>query len=170
MIRSSRRHFVQLLTAGTGFTLLAPAATLALPATAQPGKEKPAPLAVELVKEFVSKAHSDLDRVKVLLAQEPGLLNAAWDWGGGDFETALEAAGHTGRADIAQLLLQNGARLNLFCAAMLGHLDLVRATLTALPELKNSKGPHGLMLLHHARKGGAAAAPVLHYLESIGAS
>jgi hypothetical protein len=33
-----------------------------------------------------------------------------------------------------------------------------------------SKGPHGLTFLHHARKGGEAAVPVLHYLESLGAS
>jgi hypothetical protein len=169
MENSSRRHFLQLVTAGAGVTLLAPAA-LALPQTLQPGKPKPPPLAAELVKDFVTSAHNSLDKVKALLTQEPGLLNAAWDWGGGDFETALEAAGHVGRPDIAQHLLQNGARMNLFCAAMLGHLDLVRATLTALPDLKTSKGPHGLMLLHHARKGGAAAEKVLQYLESIGAS
>ena len=136
---------------------------------AQEKPKKPPPLDFELVKEFVGKSHNDLNRVKELLAQQPGLLNAAWDWGGGDFETGLEAAGHVGRKDIAQFLLQNGARMNIFCAAMLGRLDIVKSILTVYPELKTSKGPHGLQLLHHARKGGDEAKPVLQYLESIGA-
>ena len=39
-------------------------------------------------------AHGDLQRSKELLELQPGLLNAAWDWGGGDFETALGGASH----------------------------------------------------------------------------
>ena len=131
---------------------------------------KPPALAPELVKEFVGKSHSDLARVKELYAQEPGLLNASHDHGGGDFETGLEAAGHVGNRDIALFLLEKGARMNIFCAAMLGRLDIVKAVLGAFPELKNSKGPHGLMLKHHARKGGEEAKLVLEYLEQVGAS
>ena len=131
---------------------------------------KPPALAPELVQEFVNKAHSDLARTKELLLQEPGLLNARWDWGGGDFESALEGAGHMGRRDIAEFLLANGARMNIFCAAMLGQLDIVKATLDAYPNLKTSKGPHGLMLKHHATKGGEQAAVVLAYLEQIQAT
>lgn len=138
-------------------------------AAAQDRPQKPPPLDKELVKEFVTKAHSDLSRVKELFAQSPGLLNCSWDWGGGDFETGLEASGHIGKRDIAQFLLDNGARMNLFCAAMLGRIDIVKSTLTAFPNLKNSKGPHGLQLLHHAKKGGDGAKEVLQYLESIGA-
>jgi len=51
----------------------------------------------------------------------------------------------------------------------LGGLDVVKAILSAYPELKTSTGPHGLQLLHHANKGGVEAAPVLEYLKSIGA-
>ncbi|HRI58975.1 MAG TPA: hypothetical protein PK228_04615 [Saprospiraceae bacterium] len=133
------------------------------------GAQKPKgdPLAPELVKEWVAKAHSDLARVKELYTQEPRLLNASWDWGGGDFESALEAAGHVGNRDIAEFLLANGARMNLFCAAMLGKLDIVRATLDAFPDLKNSGGPHGLKLKHHALKGGEQAKGVLEYLTTI---
>ena len=40
-------------------------------------------LKINLVKEFVAVAHTDLNRVKDMLAQEPGLVNATWDWGGG---------------------------------------------------------------------------------------
>jgi hypothetical protein len=59
--------------------------------------------------------------------------------------------------------------MNIFCAAILGRLDVVKAILSVYPELKTSKGPHGLQLLHHAAKGGAEAARVLEYLKSIGA-
>ena len=132
-------------------------------------RKRPDPLEKELVKEFVVKGHSDLTRVKELLDKEPGLLNACWDWGGGDFETAIEGAGHMGNKEIANFLLQMGARMNIFCAAMLGRLDIVKSTLTIYPDLKFSKGPHGLQLLHHAKKGGDEALPVLEYLQSIGA-
>lgn len=133
-------------------------------------KDKGPALDKDLVKDFVGKAHKDLDGVKTLLAQEPGLLNCSYDWGGGDFETALEAAGHVGDRDIALFLLANGARMNIFCAAMLGQLEIVKQILTAFPDLKSSKGPHGLQLIHHAKKGWEEAEPVLKYLESIGAS
>lgn len=125
------------------------------------------PIKLELVKEFVSKAHSDLTRVKELLDQEPNLLNSSWDWGAGDFETGIGGAGHMGRVDIAEYLLSKGARMDIFVAAMLGHLDIVKATLTAYPTLKTSKGPHGLKLLHHARKGGDRAKVVLDYLVEV---
>jgi hypothetical protein len=124
----------------------------------------------ELVREFVAKAHNDLERVKELLEQEPNLLNATWDWGGGDFETGIGGAGHMGRTDIAEFLLSKGARMDIFCAAMLGKLDIVKATLDAYPQLKSSKGPHGLTLLHHARQGADQSKAVLDYLTQLGAS
>jgi hypothetical protein len=133
-------------------------------------QQKPDPLDKELVKEFVIKCHGDLNRTKEMLAQQPALLNASWDWGGGDFETGLEGAGHVGSREIAEFLLQKGARMNIFCAAMLGKIEIVRSVLTAFPELKTSKGPHGLQLLHHARKGGEQSKEVLDYLVSIGAA
>ena len=68
--------------------------------------EKPLPLEPALVNEFVLKAHGDLGVVKQLLEEEPALLNAAWDWGGGDWETGLGAASHVGRRDIAEFLLE----------------------------------------------------------------
>jgi hypothetical protein len=133
-------------------------------------QDKPAPLAPELVKEFVIAGHGNLAKTKEMLEQQPGLLNASWDWGGGDFESAIEGAGHVGNRELAEFLLSKGARASIFCAAMLGKLDIVQSTLTAFPNLKTSKGPHGLMLLHHAQKGGEIAKPVFEYLTSIGAS
>lgn len=159
----------ELLLTSAGSLILAPGKLLAQAAPANPPKERPAPLAPDLVKEFVTVGHGDFERVKALLTREPTLLNAAWDWGGGDFETALEAAGHVGNRPIAEFLISKGARMNLFCAVMLGQLELVRATLDANPALLESKGPHGLSLIHHAKKGGDGAAKVLAYLESKGA-
>jgi hypothetical protein len=122
---------------------------------------------MELVQEFVGAAHGDLDRVKQLLAQHPELINAAWDWGGGDWETALGAAAHTGRKDIARYLLDHGARIDLFAAAMLGEMRIVKAVITAFPSALHTPGPHGIPLIAHARAGGAEAAEVIEYLASL---
>jgi len=129
--------------------------------------EKPPALEVSMVQEFILKAHADIDRVKELLAQEPNLINSTWDWGGGDFETALGAAAHMGRRDIAEFLLANGARLDLFAAAMLGKLEIIKAALAAFPEAINIPGPHGIPLIAHAKAGGRDATQVLEYLESL---
>lgn len=129
--------------------------------------KKPA-LEAALVGEFVAKSHGDLDRVKELLAQEPALVNATWDWGGGDFETALGAAGHMGRKDIANYLLDHGARIDIFVAAMLGKLEIVKAALGAFPEAKEIPGPHGISLIVHAKAGGDEAQAVVDFLSSLG--
>lgn len=128
---------------------------------------KPAALETTLVQDFVRSAHADLDRVKELLAQEPALINSTWDWGGGDWETGLGGAAHMGRRDIALYLLENGARLDLFAAAMLGKLEIVKAALDSFPEAINTLGPHGIPLIAHAEAGGEAAKKVLEYLESL---
>ncbi len=127
---------------------------------------KPA-LAVKLVQEFVGVAHTDLNRVREMLEQEPGLVNATWDWGGGDFETALGAAAHMGAKDIANYLLEHGARLDIFAAAMLGRLEIVKAALAEYPEAINTPGPHDISLIAHAQAGGDDAKAVLEFLESI---
>lgn len=124
-------------------------------------------LELELVEEFVSKAHGDLERVKVLLTQEPALVNATWDWGGGDFETALGAAAHMGRKDIANFMLDHSARIDVFAAAMLGKLEIVKAVLGAFSKAMNIPGPHGIPLIAHAEAGGAEARAVLDYLKSL---
>ena len=129
-------------------------------------ESKPA-LATTLVQEFVGKAHGDLERVKELLAQEPNLVNATWDWGGGDFETALGAAAHMGRKDIANFLLENGARLDIFAAAMLGKLEIVKAALEAYPAALKTPGPHGIPLIAHAEASGPDGKAVLDYLQSL---
>jgi len=128
--------------------------------------EKPPPIEPELVAEFVLKAHGDLGVVKQLLEQEPAIVNAAWDWGGGDWETALGAAAHVGRRDIAEFLLEHGARIDVFAAAMLGEAEIVRAMLEAQPSLREARGPHGIPLISHAEAGGEQARAVLDLLGS----
>jgi hypothetical protein len=127
--------------------------------------EAPAALDATLVQSFVGNAHGDLDAVRAALRDEPRLANAAWDWGGGDFETAVGAAGHMGRRDIAELLLAHGARIDVFVAAMLGEVDVVRAILAAHPDAREAKGPHGIPLRAHAQAGGEEARAVLDLLD-----
>ena len=127
---------------------------------------KPA-LEASLVQDFVINAHGNLDRVQELLALEPALVNATWDWGGGDFETALGGAAHMGRKDIAGFLLENGARLDIFAAAMLGKLDIVKAALTTYPNALHTPGPHGIPLLVHAQAGGEEAKAVVDFLVTL---
>jgi hypothetical protein len=128
-------------------------------------EKKPA-IELFLVQEFVGKSHADLDGVKELLLREPALINSSWDWGGGDWETGLGAAAHMGRRDIAAYLLEHGARLDLFAAAMLGNLDIVKATLEAYPAALDIPGPHGIPLIAHAQAGGKEAVEVYGYLKS----
>jgi hypothetical protein len=146
----------------------AAAAGLMVPAIASQTKRvKPPALSDELVKEFVGAGHGNLDKVKEMLAKEPGLLNATWDWGGGDFEMAIGGAGHMGRADIARLLIGEGCRMDIFVATMLGELDIVKTMLAKYPNLKSSLGPHGITLMRHAEMGGTDAKPVFDYLQSL---
>jgi len=130
--------------------------------------DAPPQLDPEKVQSFVANAHGDLEVVRALLSEESALVNAAWDWGGGDWETGLGAAAHMGRRDIALFLLENGARLDIFAAAMLGDVEVVRAMLAAYPEKRDELGPHGIPLAAHARAGGDEARAVLDLLQTAG--
>ena len=131
--------------------------------------DRPPALDSETVESFVAKAHGDFDGVRALLEDEPALVNATWDWGGGDWETALGAAAHMGRRDIALYLLDHGARIDLFAAAMLGLVEIVQSIVSGAPELRDSTGPHGIPLIEHAKAGGDDAREVLDLLQGSGA-
>jgi len=120
-----------------------------------------------LAQDFVIYAHSDLEMVKKLLDREPGLVNASIDWGAGDWETALGGASHMGKKEIVEHLLSRGARIDIFCATMMGQLDAVKAFLTLQPSLIDAKGPHGFSLHFHAQVGGDSAQATLDYLQSV---
>ncbi len=149
--------------------LRASAAGLILPGTAVFAQQdqRPAALSADLVKEFVGVSHGNFDRVKELLDANPTLLNAAWDWGGGDFELAIAAAGHVGSREIVELLISRGATTTLFVHAMMGDFAIVKAMLDRNPNLIDSKGPHGITLERHAEKGGEKAKEVLDYLKTL---
>jgi hypothetical protein len=121
-----------------------------------------------VVKEMVAVSHGNIARVRELLQQHPELAKASWDWGFGDWETALGAASHVGNRPIAELLLERGAPPTHFSAAMLGQLDVLKAFIAASPGLQKMRGPHGLTLMVHARNAGPQAATVVSYLESLG--
>ena len=151
---------------------LAPFALLA-PSQASPAKSEAVSYgfpshAPELAREMVAVSHNNVARVRELLSGRPALANASWDWGYGDWESALGAASHIGNRDIAAVLLDAGARPTIFSAAMLGQLDVVKAFVTASPGIQKTRGPHGINLMAHAKAGGAGAAEVVKYLESVG--
>ncbi|MEO8590545.1 MAG: hypothetical protein ABI432_14305 [Flavobacteriales bacterium] len=158
-----RRHFIS--TTAFGIPLIGSGALFAQDVAKPP---KPAQLPPELVKEFVRVGHNNLPEVQRMLADQPGLLNACWDVGGGDFETALEGAGHVGDREIAEYLIGKGARANIFVLTMLGRTTEVKGLLAAFPNLLRSKGPHGLTLLHHAQRGGVPAEELLAHITSFG--
>jgi hypothetical protein len=172
--RISRRAFN---TALVGGAMAAGSEVLAQTPIQEPERDYPAPtfkptlrkprLGSTFVQDFVIFAHGDLDMVKRLLEKDPAILNATVDWGGGDWESALGGASHMGRRDIATYLLEKGARIDIFAAAMLGHLDAVKAILTARPTLIDAKGPHGIPLIAHAKAGGKESEDVLKYLEGL---
>ena len=119
------------------------------------------------VKRFVIAGHFNLEAVKEMLGADPALINGAIDWGNGDFETALGGASHMGRRDIAEFLLDHNARMDVFAATMLGKLDIVKAAVTAFPNIVNVLGPHKIPLIAHAEKGGEQAKAVLEFLRPL---
>ena len=107
----------------------------------------------EQIDEFVSAAHGDFRRTKKILDENPLILNCASQLAKGDFETALGGASHMGRRDIADLLVEKGARTDLFNLTFLGFNDFVKELVTRSPQYLRSYGPHGFTLLHHAKVG-----------------
>ena len=120
----------------------------------------------ELARAIVGASHANLERVEELLREDRSLALARIDWGFGDWETALGAASHVGRPEIAEILIGHGARVNLFTLAMLDRVDAVRAVCEAMPGVHQTRGPHGITLMRHARAGDATR--VMEYLESLG--
>ncbi|MFG0275011.1 MAG: hypothetical protein ACF8QF_08135 [Phycisphaerales bacterium] len=168
---SSRRAFVIAAPAaalGAGALLRPRAVRADTPAPPSPAHDAFPRQDPDLVRQAVGWSHGNIDGLRELLADQPELAKASWDWGFGDWETCLGAASHTGRVEIAELLLEHGARPTLFSAAMLGQLDVVRAFVEAQPGVQRLAGPHGISLLRHAQAGRERAARVLAYLESLG--
>jgi len=85
-----------------------------------------------------------------MLAENPKLLNASYQWNENDTETAVQAAAQVGSANVAQFLLKQGAPLEICTAAMLDMRDEVERRLNDDPQNANASGAHGIPLLPHA--------------------
>jgi hypothetical protein len=111
---------------------------------------------LDLVASFVGLAHKDanLEKVAAMLDRDPKFVYASWDWGGGDWETGLGGASHVGSRKMARFLLEKGARIDAFCAAMLGEREVIAAMVSADAAVVNARGPHGYCLLYHAAISG----------------
>ena len=169
----NRKHFLKGAAGGgallmAGLPLLGQTPTSAVqtphPQIPAPAKEEPAPFSLDLVKEFVKAGHGDFPKVKEMLQEHPNLIYAKFDWGNGDFEAAIEGAGHVGNKEIANYLIQAGSRVTLYVLTMLGKSDLVRPVLEVYPEMIYAKGPHGFTFLHHAKVGGEDSAQLYDWL------
>lgn len=125
------------------------------------------PLSIELVRTFIIAAHGNLEEVRSLLLKEPALVHSLINWSADDWESGVGAAAHTGNREIAELLLEQGARMDIFTAAMLGELSIVRSMIERYPNMIHAKGAHGIPLIRHAQMGGEKALPVYDYLNSL---
>lgn len=165
----SRRNFLGLMPCAVVGSSLTPVMASASQVEAKIYPEFPNQGPVK-VMAVVGASHRDLDKVKELVSASPALAKAAWDWGYGDWETALGAASHVGRHDIAEYLIANGARPDIFTFAMMGNLEVVKAAVAANPGIQKLYGPHSINLMRHAEAGGEKAKAVVEYLKSIGGS
>jgi hypothetical protein len=126
------------------------------------------PLPLDLVKEFVIAGHGNFPKVQAMVKETPNLIFTKFDWGNGDYEAAIEGAGHVGDKEIANFLIDQGSRVTLYILTMLGRTELVKPILDAYPRLINAKGPHGFTLLHHAKMGGKDGEELYVYLQEKG--
>jgi hypothetical protein len=131
-------------------------------------QDEPPPFAVSLVKEFVIAGHGDFPKVQAMLQEHPNLIYAKFDWGNGDFEAAIEGAGHVGNKEIANYLIGAGSRVTLYVLTMLGRTDLVKPVISAYPQMMYAKGPHGFTFLHHAKVGGADSEELYAWFQQQG--
>ncbi|MEK7474050.1 MAG: ankyrin repeat domain-containing protein [Candidatus Coatesbacteria bacterium] len=88
----------------------------------------------------------DVDRVKALLREDPGLARATDEQG----TSALMMAAYAGAPAIARALQAAGAPVNIFEAAALGRAPLVHDLLAITPGLLHAVSHDGWTLLHLA--------------------
>ena len=130
---------------------------------------------LEVASEIVGVSHFNLDRLKEIVDPRPELAKASWDWGFGDWESAIAAASHVGRKDIIEYLISKGAVPTIFTYAMLGAFDSVKAMINFYPGIQKNFGPHGISLLQHAKLAltieginKSRAQHLVDYLEELG--
>jgi hypothetical protein len=96
---------------------------------------------LEIASEVVGVSHFDFARLKQLVDPRPELAKAKWDWGFGDWESAIDAASHVGRKDIVTYLISKGAMPTIFTYAMLGEYETVKTMGVLFREYKKTSDP-----------------------------
>jgi hypothetical protein len=144
------------------------------PSGGSPHDRYPA-IQLEIASEVVSVSHFNLDRLKELVDPRPELAKAVWDWGFGDWESAIAAASHVGRKDIVDYLVSKGAVPTIFTYAMLAEYETLKTMIGSYPGIQKNFGPHGITLLQHAKTGlqtegvdKGKAQRVVDFLQSLG--
>ena len=123
-------------------------------ASKENGMSERVPIPIDQVRDFVIACHAKRDVVSEMLDDEPGLARASIDWGEGDWENGLEAAGHMGNLEIAELLLSHGVSRTVFSAAMMGESALVKQLLKTDPSAVSTPGVHTISLVYHVALSG----------------
>lgn len=89
-------------------------------------------------RQLVGLSHGDLEGVRAILREDPRYAHSL------SFldEAAIEAAAHTGREEIARLLLEHGAPYSLPTCLSLGDLERADEMLADDPLLVHERGAH----------------------------
>ena len=111
--------------------------------------QKQAPT-TDQIREFVIAGHGNLNKVKQMLAENPELLNVAYQWNENDRETAIQAAAQVGSSAVAEYLLEKGAPLETCTVAMLGREADLNKRLDEKPDRIREVGAHSIPLLPHS--------------------
>jgi len=159
----TRRSFI-----GAGTVSLVGGAALAahrVPAIASDEKSVGVRDSASQKREFVGACHFPIDKVRKMLKGNPDLSRASWDWGFGDYESAIGACSHTGQIAIIDLLLAHGARPTIFTLATLDKVDAIKMYIETVPDARATEGPHSISMYRHAQAGKASR--VMEYLESV---
>jgi uncharacterized protein len=99
------------------------------------------------IQEFFDAVRGDdVFQVTSMIGEEPELANAQNEAG----SSALMVAHYFGKKDIVNLLLQSGAKVDVFAAAAMGRLDRLEKLLASDPTLVNAYSGDGWTPLHLA--------------------
>jgi len=103
-----------------------------------------------IVDEFVGVCHGNAARVRELLAEYPELATTDASW----IETPIQAAAQLANREIADMLIERGAPIDICTAAVFGMKDKVEEMLSADPALRSATGAHGIPVLYFPVVGG----------------
>ena len=101
-------------------------------------------LSQDTIDRFVGACHGDAATVMGLLEEYPDLAHSVATWG----ETPIEAAAQMANMEIMEMLIAQGAPIDICTAASLGRADLVEDLLDDDPALKDATGAHGIPVLY----------------------